>query len=149
MCVNRLQIPFDNIPLNQWIAYQAPLPNNIPNEAPRRHIIIIAYRTGDIINYFHVTSKVDKARKRYEKDKDALVEVKREDWGNVLTQDLSCIQCGKGHLSCITEKTFRSLYENGEIEIIETIPDVLKERIKTAINASVTYNIIEQAQYTR
>ena len=135
-------LPADLIPLNKWYAYKAPLPEN----SPKSHTIIIAHRTETDIKYFYVTSQVDKAKIRYRDDKDALVEIEKEEWAELKVK--SCIQCGKGHLNRIDIDRFKELYERNEMTYAGAVPVSVISKIKQAINASITYTFIEQAILT-
>jgi hypothetical protein len=44
-----------------------------------------------------------------------LVEIERSEWSEVLKEEKSCIQCGKGHLKCIDIKKIKDLYDNDKI----------------------------------
>jgi hypothetical protein len=119
-----MKLPAKAIPLNRWCAYKAPLPEN----SPKSHTIIIVHRTEIDIKYFYVTSQVDKAKIRYRNDKDALVEIERSEWSEVLKEEKSCIQCGKGHLNCIDIKNFEDLYDNYKISYAGEFQNLLYKK---------------------
>jgi hypothetical protein len=139
-----MKLPAEAIPLNRWCAYKAPLPEN----SPKSRTIIIVHRTETDIKYFYVTSQVDKAKRRCRDDKDALVEIERSEWSEVLRKEKSCIQCGKRHLKCIDIKKFKNLYDKHKISAAIKIPELIIQKVKKAINASITYTYIEQSILT-
>jgi hypothetical protein len=139
-----VKISAELIPLHKWIAYKAPLP---PKSA-KMHTIVIIYRTGTEIKYFYITSQVAKAEIIYRDDKDALVKIQKNEWPEVLFKEVSCIQCGRGHLQCIDAQELKKLYDNNQMSYVGQIPDGIKQKIKNAVRASITYNIVEQSQLT-
>jgi hypothetical protein len=73
-----------------------------------------------------------------------LVEI---EWSEVLKEEKSCIQCGKGHLNCDIKK-FKDLYDNDKISYTGKIPELIIQKVKEAINVSITYTSAEQSIYT-
>jgi hypothetical protein len=137
-----VKVNVNDIPLRKRIAYKALLPDT----SPKSHRIIIVFVTEAEIRYFYVTSKMDTAKKILRNDIGAFVEIYRNEWAQTLTEDISCIQCDKGHLGCIDIEKFREMYENDEIELVGDVPEVIKQKIKTAVENSITYNFVEQSQ---
>jgi hypothetical protein len=119
-----MKLPAEVIPLNRWCAYKAPL----PEKSPKSHTIIIVYRTEIDIKYFYVTSQVDKAKIRYRYDKGALVGIERSEWAEVLKEENSCIQCGKGHLNCIDIKNFEEFYKNDKYLMLAKFQKLLYKK---------------------
>jgi hypothetical protein len=145
--ISVVKVPAKIIPCHKWVAYKnAPLPQ--AQDFPRSHTVVIVYRTPSKIKYFYVTSQVERAKMRYRYDKSALVEMQKSEWTEVLTKDVSYIQCGKKHLNCIDVLAFKKLYDetNGEMNFIGEIPENIKQKIKAAIKASVTYSTIEKSE---
>lgn len=81
---------------------------------------------------------------RYRCDESALVEMQKSEWTEVLTKDVSCIQCGKNHLNGIDVLEFKKLYVDTMMDYIGEIPENIKQKIKVAIEASKTYSIRER-----
>ena len=147
--ISVVKVPAELIPCDKWSVYEnAPL----PQDSNRCHTIVIVCCVSSKIKYFYVTSQVEKALKlRYKYDKFALVEIQKSEWAEVLTKDVSCIQCGKNHLKCIDIVEFKKLYANNattSMDYIGKIPEDIKQKIKIAINASVTYSPAEQSELT-
>jgi hypothetical protein len=141
----KIKVPAKLIPLHKWVAYKnAPLPQN----PPPLHTIIIVLSGIVKIKYFYVTSQVEKAKIRYRNDKSALVEIQKSEWQEALTKDVSCVQCGKGYLNCIDIDEFKKLYQENEMNCIGEMPENIKQKIKDAVDASITYTDKEKSELT-
>jgi hypothetical protein len=136
-----MKVPAELIPLNKWIAYKGQL----PERSDKSHTIIIIHKTETKINYFYVTSQIDKARIRYRDDKKGLVEIEKTEWMQLTKK--SCVQCGKPHLNCIEAEKLKTMYDRNKITLIGKIPDVIKTKIIQAICDSVTYTNAEKQMY--
>lgn len=137
-----MKMPPEIIPCNKWIAYIGPLPKN----SGKSHTVVIIYREKSQIHYFYVTSQIEKARKRYKNDKEALVTIDRNDWSGI--RKTSCIQCGKPHLYSADIKQFQTMYQNEELKMLGEIPEVVKNKITCAIFGSITYTAAEKRIYS-
>ncbi|MDR3195241.1 MAG: hypothetical protein LBT58_00355 [Endomicrobium sp.] len=137
----KVKFPVNLFLIDKWKAYRGQL----PEKSDKRHIIIIIYITRTIINYFYITSKVDKAKIIYKNDKKALIELDTKEWTKLKKK--SCIQCGKRHLKCISLETLKAMYENDKIEYVDEIPDGIKTKIIQAVRDSKTYTDPEKQMY--
>jgi hypothetical protein len=135
-------IPFKLINLDKWKVFKG----NLPQGSPKQHNIILIHKT-DKLSYFYITSQVDKARKYAKYDTQSLVEIQKEEW-NILTEEISCVQCGKPNLIEIAIEDFKNEYENGNIQLIGDLPKEIQTKIITAICTSKTYNDTEKKIYT-
>ena len=117
------------------------------NDKTKGHRIILIHKmNNDTFCYLVVTSQIEKARIRSEKDKASLVELDKTEW-QALTKN-SCIECGKRNLKIITCDELIQIYQTGNLQVLQTIPDAIKQKIKTAICFSVTYTDAEKKLYT-
>lgn len=121
------------------MAYLAPL----PKKSPKDHRIIIIYKTDDVVKYFWITSKIDKAKMILRNDPNAYVEISQNEW-NVLTKAKSCVQCDIMHLEEISVYELQKMYTENTITYLGKIPESIQDKIKKAINNSISYNFIEQ-----
>lgn len=137
-----INLPFEMIPLERWKVYRALLPKGSEVE----HRIIIMSDVEDL-EFFYITTKIDKARIRTRKDKASLVELSPDEWPECLTVDC-CIQCGAAGLESIKKEEVRKLYENGRFLLIGEVPENIKTKIISAICASVSYSPAEKKFYT-
>jgi len=128
--------------VEKWKAFKGKYPPGSDME----HRIIIVFKHGDILKCFHVTSKIESARKMAKKDPKSLVCLNVGDWDE-LTKE-SCIQCGKGYLFELSETELREDYKEGKVVPLGEIPEKVIQSIIFAICSSKTYDEKEKAMYT-
>ncbi|MDR0977588.1 MAG: hypothetical protein LBL71_00900 [Endomicrobium sp.] len=138
---NPLPFSSDLIPLDKCVAYYGPF----HDKSQKLHTIIIVYNTGEKIEYFYITSQIEKARERCKYDEKALVFVNPSEW-EILEKD-SCIQCGRRYLKHISVSKFRELYEKNEVHFCSDVPEQLIKKIKKAVCYSKTYPPADKAKY--
>jgi len=137
-----ITFPDDLLIIKKWKAFKG----KYPPGSDINHRIIIVFKCDDILKCFHVTSKVENARKMAKKDLKSLVCLNSEDWDE-LTKE-SCIQCGKGYLFELNETELRKDYSEGKVIPLGEIPEKVIKSIIFAICSSKTYNAKEKAMYT-
>ncbi len=128
------------VPVDKWVAFNAPLPKD-------QHRIIIIKKIFDEVQYFYVTSKVDNAKRVLHYDSGSIAEFEKCDWDS-LTADKSCVQCDKRHLYTIKSDTFERMYNDGKLEYIGEVPDIVKTRITSAICSSKSFTETEKKFYS-
>jgi len=138
----QIPLPYDIIPIEKWYAFKTKLPPNQDN----RHRVVIIHKDLAVLNYFCVTSQVEKAIIRAKHDTGSIAELKPSDW-DVLTKP-SCIECNKGHLYKINETDFKQMYKRGEVDYLGKVPETVKNAIIQAVCASETFTEDEKALYT-
>ena len=108
-----IDFPAKALPISKWRAYKGVFPTDV---AGSHRIIII--QNSDPLRYFYVTSQVENCKR-------------------VNRYDLASI---KSHLCEITEQELRERYGNGKLEVLGEVPEVVKQKILMAIEASKTYS---------
>lgn len=137
-----IDIPFQILNVSKWQAFRALLPNGSTLE--HRIIIITNVPT---IQYFYITSQVDKAKLRASKDISSLVELSPQDWKECLSKDC-CIQCSRANMKSINVDDLMALHKKHPIRPLGEVPDNIKTKIKAAICQSKTYSSTEKKFYT-
>lgn len=135
-----MRLPFCMVPVDKWVAFNAPLPKD-------KHRIIIIKKIFDEVQFFYVTSQVDNAKRVLRYDLGCIAELGKSDWES-LTADKSCVQCDKRHLGIVKLDVLERMYNDGKLEYIGEVPDVVKTRIKSAICSSKSFTDIEKKFYS-
>lgn len=134
------------VPFDKWVAFKGNFPKNAG-----QHRMVIMHKVDDRVSYFYVTSyETSEERRKIDlnnrNDAGSVAELERTDW-DTLTKN-SCIQCNRLHIHEIALQDIITGYENGEIEYIGVVPEIVKNKIISATCASMSFTDTEKAIYT-
>ena len=128
-----IDFPAKALLISKWRAYKGVFPTDV---AVCHRIIIIP--NSDPLRYFYVTSQVENCKRINRYDLASIAELEVCEWDCLTSK--SCIQCDKSHLCEITEQELRERYGNGKLKVLGEVPEVVKQKILAAIEASKTYS---------
>ena len=139
----QISFPPDMLPIEKWKAFIGKYPPNSDTE----HRIIIVYKHGNAIQYFYITSQIEKARKLLKHDIGALVDgINGDDWEALTTN--CCIRCNKASLYNTSAEDLRKAYSENNLKVLGNIPEKIKRKIISAVCASKSFTDTEKAIYT-
>ena len=128
----------DGFSVPKWSAYKGDFCGH--------HRIIVVYETVEFVQYFIVTSQVDKARIRSRFDPNSLVLINQAEWSQLSRP--SCVECSKRNLKQESKEVMKKRREAWGLTPIGDVPEAVRRRIADAIAASVTYTEQEKRLYT-
>lgn len=128
----------DGFSVPKWSAYKGDFCGH--------HRIIVVYETVEFVQYFIVTSQVDKARIRSRFDPNSLALINQAEWSQLSRP--SCVECSKRNLKQESKEAMKKRREAWGLTPIGDVPEAVRRRIADAIAASVTYTEQEKRLYT-
>jgi hypothetical protein len=138
----QIQFPPNIVSVKRWQAFKAILPPG----SKVAHRVIVIYKRESMIDYFYVTSQIEKACKAAKYDIGSIAKIRVSDW-DVLTKE-SCIQCNNENLYEFNEDDFRNACASGEFERLGDVPEKVKSAIIHAICASESFTEADKVAYT-
>lgn len=134
---------FDNLIVERWEVFRAPLPTN-----EKEHRIVIFYVGFGTCSFFHVTSQIEKAKRRSRYDINSVIEITPSEWPEVIVKN-SCIECSKRNAKEISYETLKNMYKNGKLKFLGYAPENIRRKIINGICYSSTYTDKEKSIMTK